>query len=178
MTTLVNRLRRRQKGFTLIELLVVVAIIALLATFAVPKLFDAINKSKKAPGQADMQTISGALERYYMDNNLYPTTDVENELATGYVKAATTYRNGFKNQYLYLTNTSGTAYVLVDIGNTQVAYGGNQTASFSLECGATDVTFTMTKDANVHELAVATATDAVMAGCVAPAADGGAIVRN
>lgn len=132
MTTLVNRLRRRQKGFTLIELLVVVAIIGLLAAFAVPKLFDAINKSKKAPGQADMQTISAALDRFYMENptgmTAYPTGNsqaVRDALAGGFLKAGTTYLNGFKQPYLYGTSPTGSGYVLIDLQGTAVAAGTN-----------------------------------------------------
>lgn len=128
MTRIAARLRRNEEGFTLIELLVVVAIIALLATFAVPKLFDAINKSKKAPGQADMQTISASLDRYYFDKDKYPLyvsgasadpAAVMNALKGGYLKSATSFRNGYKQGYLYATSASGAGYLLIDMqGNT------------------------------------------------------------
>jgi type II secretion system protein G len=122
---LVNRLRRAEEGFTLIELLVVVAIIALLAMFAMPKLFEAINKSKKAPGQADMQTISSALERYYLDQNTYPIGSAANTitsaLGNGYLKAGTTYKNGFGLGYIYVSDAAGSFYVLIDGQNTPAA---------------------------------------------------------
>jgi len=111
------RLRQGEQGFTLIELLVVVAIIALLATFAAPKLFDAINRSKLAPGQADMQTISSALERYYMDSNAFPLTAVaaQTALRGAYLKTGTTFLNGFNQGYLYGTTATGGGYVLIDL---------------------------------------------------------------
>lgn len=118
----IARLRRAQEGFTLIELLVVVAIIALLATFAVPKLFEAINKSKAAPGQADMNTLSSAMERHYFDKNNYPSgtaAQVKEALIGGYVKSSTTFANGFKNGYAYFSN--GSYYILVDAGNNRMA---------------------------------------------------------
>jgi len=125
-----SRLRSMEEGFTLIELLVVVAIIALLATFAAPKLFEAINKSKKAPGQADMQTISSALERYYFDNNVYPSTSaasVKTALMGGYVKANTTFKNGYGKGYIVVTNSGGGYYLFVDprnnSGDVKVACG-------------------------------------------------------
>lgn len=130
MLNRVTQLRRIEEGFTLIELLVVVAIIALLATFAAPKLFEAINKSKKAPGQADMQTISSALERYYFDNNAYPfggASSVKTALMGGYVKANTTFKNGYGKGYIMVTNDTGGYYLFVDprnnSGSVKVACG-------------------------------------------------------
>lgn len=142
------RNRKASRGFTLIELLVVVAIIGLLAAFAVPKLFEAINKSKGAQGAADLKTISAALERYYFDNNKYPTpataTAFRTELAP-YLKNSTTYANGFGKGLFYATDTNGTAgYVLVDPKN---ATGTNIVVCTN---GAgTDVTFDVDADLQV-----------------------------
>ena len=61
-----------QLGFTLIELLVVVAIIGILASIAVVNLQSAQARSKVARVQADMRTISGALELYRLDLESYP----------------------------------------------------------------------------------------------------------
>jgi len=61
-------------GFTLIELLIVVAIIAVLAAIAVPNFVDAQTRSKVSRVKSDLRTISGALEAYYTDNNIYPSS--------------------------------------------------------------------------------------------------------
>jgi type II secretion system protein G len=163
MKFMARRLSRSEEGFTLIELLVVVAIIALLATFAVPKLFDAINKSKKAPGQADLQTISGALERYYMDNNTYPTgaaATVQSNLTGTYIKNTTSFTNGFKQGYLYGTDSTGSGYVLID---TQGATVG---ATITVTCGANPYTFTPSSTGLSVNAAILTAD---LATCAAPA---------
>lgn len=137
---------KKNEGFTLIELLVVVAIIALLATFAVPKLFEAINKSKAAPGQADMNTISSGLERYYMDNSTFPigatAAAISSELSGGYLKANTSYLNGWKHGYIYVSDSAGSYYVLIDAGNTP------STTSLTLSCGTTAVTQAVTTGAS------------------------------
>ncbi|HWI64475.1 MAG TPA: prepilin-type N-terminal cleavage/methylation domain-containing protein [Symbiobacteriaceae bacterium] len=176
----IAQLRRSQEGFTLIELLVVVAIIALLATFAVPKLFDAINKSKKAPGQADMQTISGGLERFYLesDNGVYPTgtaAQVEAALKAGFLKSSTTFLNGFKQPYLYGTTTAGAGYVLIDLqGSGPSATAGG---TVTVNCGAGPTAYTFTVPASATGLVVnASIASADISTCVAPT--GAAIIKN
>ena len=62
-------------AFTLIELLIVVAIIAILAAIAVPNFLEAQIRSKTSRSQADMRSITTALEAYHVDNNHYPSHD-------------------------------------------------------------------------------------------------------
>jgi type II secretion system protein G len=62
----------RNRGFTLIELLIVVAIIAILAAIAIPNFLAAQIRAKVSRSKVEMQSISTALESYYIDNNAYP----------------------------------------------------------------------------------------------------------
>jgi len=64
-----------KKGFTLIELLVVIAIIALLSTLSVVALNSARVKSRDARRLSDIKQIRTALEMYFDNTQLYPTTD-------------------------------------------------------------------------------------------------------
>jgi len=61
-----------KKGFTLIELLIVVAIIAILAAIAIPNFLEAQVRSKVSRAKADMRSMAGALESYYVDSNAFP----------------------------------------------------------------------------------------------------------
>lgn len=60
----------------MIELLIVVAIIALLATIAVPNFVEAQVRAKVGRAQADLRTVGTALEIYALDNGAYPAMTV------------------------------------------------------------------------------------------------------
>ncbi len=67
--------RNHQEGFTLIELMVVILIIGLLATIVVQSLRGATDKAKRTKAEADIAELKTALDRYYLDNGNYPTTE-------------------------------------------------------------------------------------------------------
>src|SRR6202162_6708651 len=70
-----RRRRSNQDGFTLIEIMVVILILGLLATIVVQSLKGATDKAKRTKAQADISEIKTALDRYYLDNGYYPTSD-------------------------------------------------------------------------------------------------------
>ena len=61
-----------QLGFTLIELLVVLAIIALLATLAVPRYFQSIDTAKVAILAENLQRTRETIDKFYGDTGRYP----------------------------------------------------------------------------------------------------------
>jgi len=63
----------KEQGFTLIELIVVMLIIALLASLAVPRYFHSLEKSKEAVLREDLSLMRHALDKYYGDNDKYPS---------------------------------------------------------------------------------------------------------
>jgi len=65
-------MQKKNFGFTLIELLIVVAIIAILAAIAIPNFLAAQIRAKVAQVKKEHQTITTALESYYVDNTSYP----------------------------------------------------------------------------------------------------------
>lgn len=72
-----QRFRHIRAGFTLIELLIVVAIIAILASIAVPNFLEAQARAKVSRAQADLRTIITGLESYAVDWSEYPPTPME-----------------------------------------------------------------------------------------------------
>lgn len=64
-----NRLLEREKGFTLLEIIVVIIIIGVLASLALPRLFNAIQFSYSAEAFAHFASMRRAMERCYLMNN-------------------------------------------------------------------------------------------------------------
>jgi len=63
--------RNRNKGFTLIELLIVIAIIAILATIAIPNMLQARKRAYDTKAQTCASEIAKAEEMYILDNDQY-----------------------------------------------------------------------------------------------------------
>jgi type IV pilus assembly protein PilE len=60
-----------QRGFTLIELMVTVAIVAILASIAVPSFLGQIRKSRRAEAITALQDVQLKLERWRVDHASY-----------------------------------------------------------------------------------------------------------
>ena len=60
-----------QKGFTLLELMIVVAIIAILATIAMPYYFDYVQRSRIIEATTALGDMRSQMEKFYMDNRTY-----------------------------------------------------------------------------------------------------------
>jgi len=62
-----------QHGFTLLELLVVLLIIALLAGYVGPKMFDRLELAKVQSAKGQMKSLVDTLNQYRLDNGHYPS---------------------------------------------------------------------------------------------------------
>ena len=70
--------RARRSAFTLMEVLLVAGILALLAAFAIPKLFDKAQEAKVKLAQAAIGRngpVAKAVENYKWDVGKYPESD-------------------------------------------------------------------------------------------------------
>ncbi|HYA34301.1 MAG TPA: type II secretion system major pseudopilin GspG [Candidatus Binataceae bacterium] len=134
-----RRRRFNQDGFTLIEIMVVILILGLLATIVVQSLRGATDKAKRTKAQADISEFKTALDRYYLDNGFYPTTDqglsaLVSAPSSGRIPA--NYETGgyiqripndpWGNPYVY--QSDGNGYVLKSYGADGVEGGEGKNA--------------------------------------------------
>ncbi len=65
-------MKTSQHGFTLIEMIGVMSIIAILASVATPKIFDAIEDAKVSAYIQEANSIKLAITKYYKDTGTWP----------------------------------------------------------------------------------------------------------
>jgi prepilin-type N-terminal cleavage/methylation domain-containing protein len=80
----------QRRGFTLVEIMIVVAIIALLASIAVPNFLRARKRTQAAKILEDLRLMDGAMDQYAMENNksggaLANFSDLKTYIKTGTV---------------------------------------------------------------------------------------------
>ncbi len=66
---MLKQLNQRRAGFTLVEIMIVVAIIALLASIAVPGFLRARKRSQASRVVNDLRLIDAAVDQYAIENN-------------------------------------------------------------------------------------------------------------
>ena len=86
---MLTKLNTRRGGFTLVEIMIVVAIIALLASIAVPSFLRARKRSQGTTTLETLRTVDSAKDQYAIENGKGPTvTPAAVDLAP-YVKSGT-----------------------------------------------------------------------------------------
>ncbi|MCE8017900.1 type IV pilin protein [Halomonas sp. MCCC 1A17488] len=87
---------RRARGFTLIELMIAVAVIAILASIAVPSYRGYVERATRTDAHTGLMEAAGQLERCYTVNNSYAscstiTDSPDDNYTISLTSAASTY---------------------------------------------------------------------------------------
>lgn len=98
--------RSRKAGFSLAELMVVIVIIGLLATLVVPNVVKRLATAFTGKAKADITSIAGALDEYYINNGgQWPDTlevlVTPDENGHTYLKSRKLPVDPWKNEYGY-----------------------------------------------------------------------------
>lgn len=67
-------MNKKAYGFTIVELLIVIVVIGILAAISIVAYNGIQSRARDTQRKQDVQTISKALELYYIDNGQYPTS--------------------------------------------------------------------------------------------------------
>lgn len=81
------KLNKKRKGFTLVEIMIVVAIIALLATIAVPNFLRVRKRSQATRILDELRLIENAKDQWALEKNQPGTAAPKGEDLVSYVKA-------------------------------------------------------------------------------------------
>lgn len=75
MLSYLNAMLRSRRGFTLLELLVVMVILVLLAGVVTVIVTKRVEEARHAKAVADIESISNALDQFFVHCSRYPTTE-------------------------------------------------------------------------------------------------------
>lgn len=74
----------RERGFTLIELMITVAIVAILASIALPSYQEYVKRGHRAAAQSEMMDIANLQQQLLLANRSYAATGTAPWTNTGY----------------------------------------------------------------------------------------------
>ncbi len=86
---MIRKLNTKRGGFTLVEIMIVVAIIALLASIAVPNFLRSRKRSQATQVLEDLRIIDAAVDQYAIEHNKIAGATVEWADVQKYVKSGT-----------------------------------------------------------------------------------------
>jgi prepilin-type N-terminal cleavage/methylation domain-containing protein len=88
---------KTNRGFTLVEIMIVVAIIALLASIAVPNFLRARKRSQATRVLEDLRMLDAAMDQYAIETNKATGAPANFGDLKNYIKAGTTLYNTGKD---------------------------------------------------------------------------------
>lgn len=124
---------RKYSGFTLVELMIVLAIMALLATVALPSYNESVSKTRRSDGQAVLLQLANTLERFYSEQS--PFTYAGAVLGAGGIFPNEAPLDGDIKYYDLSVVATATTYTLLATPKNGQAGDGNITLNQAAQRG-------------------------------------------
>ncbi|HEY0796336.1 MAG TPA: prepilin-type N-terminal cleavage/methylation domain-containing protein [Acidisarcina sp.] len=116
-------------GFTLIELMIVMAVIAVLATIAIPNYLGQLKRAREAVLREDLHVIRAGIDAYTMDKEKAPQS-LDDLVQTGYLRVVPVDPMTHSNTtWVTTTDDSLRSIDQSDPGVNDVHSGSNETGS-------------------------------------------------
>lgn len=124
-----SQARRRSSGFTLIELMITVAIVAILASIALPSYQQYVIRSKRSAAQAQMLDIANRQQQFLIANRGY--ADKAALTASGYSLPAEV--SGSYSYDVTLSTTGAPSYTITFTPTSTGTQSGDGALSLTSE---------------------------------------------
>lgn len=106
------------RGFTLIEVMITVAIVAILASVAIPQYTAYVTRSRLTDASTGLATMRAQMERYFQDNRTYADIGTfKSPCSSGTAVASRT----FGNFVIGCTTANATQFTLEAVGSGPVS---------------------------------------------------------
>lgn len=143
MTNLKTKKRNPRAGLTLLEVMIVLAIIALIAGLAAPRLMDSFGRAKSRTAAIQMENLKGAVRLFYLDVGRYPSeaeglqallqapTGLEGWMGP-YLDGAADITDPWERAYLYRSPAGEKPFEITTYGRDGRAGGTREDSDISL----------------------------------------------
>ena len=120
----IPRVRRRSRAFTLIELLAVIAILGLIAAFAVPQVLKWVSGARSDSARIQIEALGASIDLYRLEVGAFPPTiEALVKKPSGvdkwngpYIKKRVVPKDPWGNDYVYRYPGNNGEYDLISLG--------------------------------------------------------------
>ncbi len=121
--------RKKEAGFTLLELMIVIVILGILGAIVAPQFMGEPHKARVLQAQMQIENLGTSLQKYYLDNGYYPSTEQglealteiptlgkipKNYPANGYISEIPL--DPWGNNYIYIVPGEKQAFDIISYG--------------------------------------------------------------